>query len=280
EDQEPVELVAWRGSGRHDPKSVYGANVPGCILGEPSDQYFAATKEAASRYGPQVEQRMLPLMKPMILDSREKLGRLTGSLPNGIEEIANVYKTLRAKLVEEGYDGLIVILPTYGDCSLRGEGVKIIRQHFSITQAVLFVEPSTQSDSMPVQESAKGWPCPEQEGVACLEGLFPKERELVSLCGGLKRHYAAFCFVVVGALPSARLSGWSSFDTASSRLSGAKWAYRMVIVREAWPSSFDTARSGTPRCTNRLAKVCRRSWITTSFKPARSTAFFHDPCGL
>jgi hypothetical protein len=40
--------------------------------------------------------------------------------------------------------------------------------------------------------------------------------------------------------------------------------HRIVILREPWPSSFETSSKGTPPIASREANVCRVSWIRKS----------------
>ncbi len=65
--------------------------------------------------------------------------------------------------------------------------------------------------------------------------------------------------------PSRRL-------TAVRRCSGARWAYRIVMVSEAWPSSSFTV---TLRMTAQDATVCRSVWKFTSSSLAASTALLY-----
>src|SRR5262245_41749903 len=58
----------------------------------------------------------------------------------------------------------------------------------------------------------------------------------------------------VGVLRARR----SVLVTSFRRCSGARWAYRMVIVREAWPRISFNAWRLPPRITNHEAKWCRR----------------------
>jgi hypothetical protein len=60
--------------------------------------------------------------------------------------------------------------------------------------------------------------------------------------------------------------------TAARRCSGARWLYRMVIMRVWWPSASCTSLSVRPRCTSQDAKVCRRSWKRKFSIPATAKA--------
>jgi hypothetical protein len=62
-------------------------------------------------------------------------------------------------------------------------------------------------------------------------------------------------------------------DTRSAAIltgSAARWAQRAVVCTCVWPSSLPIIGNPCPEATAIDAKVWRRSWIRTSFNPARA----------
>ena len=60
----------------------------------------------------------------------------------------------------------------------------------------------------------------------------------------------------------------STAFAASSRAEWARWLYRSVTWIEWWPSSFWTSYNDRPLLIRKLAKLCRRSCMRTSARPA------------
>lgn len=146
-------LFQGRGASPEDiygPEAVKGGYaVP--ILG-PGD-YFAHTEEHAKDYGDTVSAHDVELHKPLVIDSdkswRELLSKANANVLDSRgrerfehpERIKAATERVKAYLLKQGHDGVIVKLPR-GDMNEKGEIIKSLRESFGHSQVIRYAKPA------------------------------------------------------------------------------------------------------------------------------------------
>lgn len=141
-----VPTVVYRGSGRATKGAAYGGvAVP--IAGE--GRYFAFSREAAKRYGPNIEEVQAPVRNPLVIRSGEEWRTLTREAGWGVpnifgmaeEKIRDRTQRLKEVVQSKGHDGLIIhwddSVP-YDIDPKTGANIKLLRNVFGEPQVVAY----------------------------------------------------------------------------------------------------------------------------------------------
>ncbi|MEE9251596.1 MAG: hypothetical protein V3U93_10835, partial [Alphaproteobacteria bacterium] len=142
-----IPRTVFRGSGRTEQGEAYsGPAVP--ILG--SGRYFAFSRKAAEKFGPEVEEAEFAPKNPLVIRSDEEWRALTKEAgwefpnPFGLEEAQIRQQTDRLQEIarQRGHDAVVVIWDdtTQTDIDRLGNRVKTLRNVFGQPQALLFDE--------------------------------------------------------------------------------------------------------------------------------------------
>lgn len=147
-DNEAITVSTWRGSGRKETASIYGAGAEGAALG--SGAYHAISESDAKHYGPNVKVGKVTLQRPFVLDSDKKLKALFGAeIPYENKPRNALLQKARKKIEAAGHDGVIVNIPHDADVNERGESFKRLREIFGHTQVVEFKPEAEPSRGIP-----------------------------------------------------------------------------------------------------------------------------------
>ena len=140
-----IPRTVFRGSGRTEQGEAYsGPAVP--ILGP--GRYYAFSREAAEKFGPEVKQAEFAPKNPLVIRSDEEWKALTKEAgwkfpnPFGLEEAQIRQQTNRLQEIarQRGHDAVVVIWDdtTRTDIDRHGNKVKTLRNVFGQPQALLF----------------------------------------------------------------------------------------------------------------------------------------------
>ena len=134
----PARVRAFRGHGRTDFDEVYGPGATGPILGDAG--YYAVSRRRAEMFGPEIEEVYVLLSNPYIIKSVADVDRMSGEkgIPYTNEERGPLFAKVRKAIDDAGHDGVIVVVPAYGDIAPDGSSIKRLRETFGQTQVVSF----------------------------------------------------------------------------------------------------------------------------------------------
>jgi len=132
---EAITVQVFRGSGRDDPRAPYAEGADGPVLGD--GLYYAAEREGAEIYGPNVEETSVTLRNPLVITNDAQLKKaLGGSIPSVNEKMVQALRALREQLQSGPHDGVIVSVPkaSHSDVDIADNSAKKLRNLFGHSQ--------------------------------------------------------------------------------------------------------------------------------------------------
>lgn len=132
-----VSVDVVRGFGRKTKGEIYESGEGEPAFGE--GRYSAIDETVAKHFGPQIEKLTVQLDNPFVLTNDKQLAELVGE-PVPRENVArrDFLKKAREAIEQQGYDGIIINVPNFGDVDTTGKSAKRLIEISGATQVVEF----------------------------------------------------------------------------------------------------------------------------------------------
>jgi len=140
---ETLDITTYQGSGRMSKESIYAEGITEPIFGDA--QYSAIDKEVAKRFGDKIEEQVVQLENPLVIDSDASLKKILGeNIPYDNASRIPLFKKATESIKAAGHDGIIINVPQEADVNAKGESIQRIREIFNDTQVVKFKKDSAE----------------------------------------------------------------------------------------------------------------------------------------